>query len=43
MLPALPKLPFEARNAFVDEPEALPLREGVADMRPRSRGWRTVR
>ena len=40
MLPAPPKLPFQENEA---EENALPLREGVSEFRPRSRGWKTLR
>lgn len=43
MLPAPPKLPF-AEIEVADQLEAaIPLREGVSEFRPRSRGWRTAR
>jgi hypothetical protein len=42
MLPVPPKLPFEMQENEAEE-SALPLREGVSEFRPRSRGWKTLR
>ncbi|HEV8359312.1 MAG TPA: hypothetical protein VGR28_02540 [Candidatus Thermoplasmatota archaeon] len=43
MLPTLPRLPEPAQVAAEEDAAPLPLREGITDFRPRSRGWRTLR